>query len=141
MIAEELRKARVAGYDWGLSGNAQFWEGKIDYMFPDIEPDNRPALLNAFQVGMNDGYLAYAKSHPEFFVSPEKAAEIKSVAPNTLWRLLRDDDKCAAWFSDSIADGEDKRRVWYLHINDVRGWKPYSRNDHSKEIENGIENL
>lgn len=137
---ETLHNARVAGYDWGLSGNAQFWEGKIDYIFPTS--DNRLALLDAFQAGMNDGYLAYAKSHSELFVSPEKAAEIKAVVPNTIWRLLRNEAKAEDLFSDSIADGEGKRRVWYLHINDVNSWKPYSRDSRSKgEVENDIESL
>lgn len=124
---DQQHKARVAGYDWGLSGNAQFWEGKIGYIFPDATSDNRPALLSAFQTGMNDGYLAYAKNHPELFVSPDKAAEMKGVDVNTIHRLLRDENKVDAWFSDSISDGEGKRRVWFLHVKDVSEWKPNSR--------------
>lgn len=61
------------------------------------------------------------------YLSPQEAAQIKGVALNSLWRLLRDDQRRAAFFPRAIISGEGRRREYRLHPDDVRDWKPRRR--------------
>lgn len=76
-----------------------------------------------------DRLLQLGFSHPDadHYLSPQEAAQIKGVTLNSLWRLLRDDQRRTAFFPRAIISGEGRRREYRLHPDDVRDWKPRRR--------------
>lgn len=128
---------RVEGYRLGLAGEWCFVSSNVDRALAqangmsydvDYHPygyysDEFQMFLRAMTAGIHDGYLAYAKESG-FFLSPEQAAKTKGVATNTIYRLLRNEKRVDQYFGRSPCDGDGKRRVWYLHPDDVKDWQP-----------------
>lgn len=54
----------------------------------------------------------------------DEAATLKGVAPNTIYRLLRDDDRRHRIFPKAISVGEGRRKVWVLDEDEVVAWQP-----------------
>lgn len=113
--------ARVAGYEYGL----RHPEPREDYETDDEiaawygapPPD---ALEKAWYQGFRDS------GAPDWqdYVRPEAAASTKGVDVNTLYRILRDDDRRVKLFPKAIPEGEGTRRIWHIHIEDLVAWQP-----------------
>jgi hypothetical protein len=127
-VAEVAFHLRVEGYKTGLQGINAVWSGRIDRLFPDFgfgfHTPEFQLVMDEYTSGLHDGYLAFAKQRPDLFLSPAEAATKKQVDVNTIWRMLRDKKRVDRYFQRSVYDGDGKRRIWYLHIDDVNEWVP-----------------
>lgn len=122
--------ARVAGYEYGLRHTYPESDWVTDREVSLWYGSPAPAdIERAWYQGFRDS------SAPDFqdYVSVEAAASTKGVAPNTLYRLLRDDDRRAEHFPKAIPQGEGTRRVWHIHAEDLMHWQPSKAGRKRKE--------
>lgn len=127
---KDIIAARVAGYDYGLRHRVPMNDYDLDlecllwYGSPPPE-----AIEKAWYQGLRDS------GHPDEYdyCSPEAAASTKGVAVNTLYRLLRDDERRAEHFPRAISQGEGTRRVWHIHFEDLVKWQPSKAGRKRKE--------
>jgi hypothetical protein len=137
-LAADLDRVRIAGYAAGLSGSPLWLDGAPDKVVYGSDDQRLPEAVRgqfeqAYMQGVHDGYLRYAKLHPELFKSVEDVAALKGVAPNTLYRLLRNPERADREFMLSIAEGEGSGTRWYLHVEDVAVWQPKPQGRKRKE--------
>ena len=82
---------------------------------------NSPVTIAAMVIAAQSGYELH-----NVCISVDEAAKTKNVAKNTLYRLLRNEDRRAKCFPNAIRQGTKERGEWLLSISEVEAWQPAS---------------
>lgn len=121
-MTHDLIALRVKGYEWALradydgSGDADIIDGFA--ATTGLHWASETDAYEAFAMGAEDA----ARPTEDFYLTPQDAAQMKGVTLKSLYRLLRDDKRRAAFFPRAVVSGEGRRREYRLHPDDVKQW-------------------
>lgn len=126
MVAKGWVEAQVAGYEWALRNPDPLEDYDIDLAIVQWWGDND--VPQEIEAAFYQGVRHSSRPSGEDMMSVQAAAELKGVAPNTIYRILQDEEKRRKHFPMAMSNGEDATgRKWLLFAGDVNMWEPDAR--------------